>query len=69
MLLRVSEQIKDCLDHAAESRQRANKATDPERKAELLDMERRWLRLAESHGLVEQLERFITDAKRRREKP
>jgi hypothetical protein len=68
MLLRVAENIRQCLDHAAEARKRAQETTDPQTKTDLLDMERRWLRLAESYRLVEQMERFITDGKRHRNK-
>jgi hypothetical protein len=64
MLLRVAAKIRQCLDHAAEARHRARTEPNPQRKAEFLDMERRWLRLAESYRLLEQIERFIADGKR-----
>jgi hypothetical protein len=67
MLLRVAENIRQCLDNAAEARQRAQDAIDSERKAHFLDMERRWIRLAESYRLVEQLGASITDPSRRPE--
>jgi hypothetical protein len=57
---------RQCLDHAAEARLLAQETTDPQRQVEFFDMERRWLRLAESYRLVEQLDRFITDTKRER---
>jgi hypothetical protein len=68
MLLRVAENIRHCLDRAADARQLAQETIDPKRKAELLDMEQRWSRLAESYRLVEQMDLFITDAKRQRTK-
>jgi hypothetical protein len=60
---------KSALPHyAADSRNAAQEAIDPERKAELLEMEQRWLRLAESYRLVEQLDRFVTEINRHRQK-
>jgi hypothetical protein len=64
MLLRAAENIRQCLDQAAEARKCAQEATDLESKAQLLDMERRWLRLVETYRLIEQMERFIADGKR-----
>jgi len=66
MLLRVSDQIRECLDRAAEAAARAGSEADPERKADLLDMERRWMLLVESFRLVEQVDRFIDDGKAHR---
>jgi len=63
MLLQVSDQIRECLDHAAEAAERANAEADGERKAAFLDMQRRWMRLVESFRLVEQVQRFIDDGK------
>jgi hypothetical protein len=64
MLLRIAEDVRQCLEHAAEASERARRQPDPERKAEFLAMERHWLRLAESYRLVEQLELFILEGKR-----
>jgi hypothetical protein len=66
MLLQVADNIRQCLDHAADSRERARTERDPGRKAELLEMEARWLRLAESYRVVEQLERYNSRTKPRR---
>jgi hypothetical protein len=66
MLLRVSDQIRECLEHAAEAAANARREADPERKAAFLDMERRWTLLVESFRLAEQVERFIEDGKTRR---
>lgn len=62
MLLKVSDKIRECLAHAADARERANAATDPSRKADLLDIEQRWLRLVESYRFVEQADRFLEEA-------
>jgi hypothetical protein len=69
MLLRVSDQISECLVHAADARESANAVTDPGRRAELLDMERRWLGLVESFRFVEQVDRFLADAHAQRQSP
>ena len=69
MLLRVSEQIRECLDHAAEAAASARREADPKRKAALLDMERRWMLLVESFRLVEQAERFNDDGNTQRPPP
>jgi GAF domain-containing protein len=61
MLLKLSGQISECLALAADARERANAATDPRRKDDFLDMERRWLRLLESYRFVEQAARFVED--------
>ena len=66
MLLKLSDKMSECLAHAAEARQRANAATDPARKADLLDMELCWLRLVESYRFVEQASRFLEDGHRAR---
>jgi hypothetical protein len=63
MLLRIAEDVRRCLERAAEARQRAQSQLDPERKAEFLEMEGRWLRLAESYRFVAQLEDFIFESK------
>jgi len=69
MLLRVSEQIRECLGHAAEAAERARSEADPQRQAAFLDMERRWMLLVESFRLVEQAERFVDDGKTQRPLP
>ena len=66
MLLRVNEQIRECLDHAARAAERARTATDPEQRTTFLDIERRWMLLVESFRLVEQMQRFIDDTKAKR---
>ncbi len=66
MLLKVSDQIAECLQRAASAREQAERATNPTVKANYLDAELRWLHLAESYQFVEQAERFIADANTRR---
>ena len=57
-MLRVAESIRQCLNRAAEERGRAREARDPEREADFLDMERRWLQLADIYRQLEQMQRF-----------
>jgi len=59
MLRKVSGDIKDCLDRAAEARSRAEETIDPARKAELLRSELRWIRLARYFEFAESLDRFL----------
>ena len=62
MLIKLSDKISECLTEAAEARERAKAATDPDHKADFLDMELRWLRLVESYRFVEQASRFLEDS-------
>jgi PAS domain S-box-containing protein len=56
MFERLIEQARACYGHAADAKQKAEAAADPESKASLLDMEKRWLALARSYQLIESLE-------------
>jgi hypothetical protein len=66
MLLKVADHICECLAHAEQARERAEATTDPQTGSDYLDIELRWMRLAESYRLVEQMERFLDDAHLRR---
>src|SRR5262245_28097286 len=66
MLLKISEQISDCLARAAEAREQARAVTDPKIKATYLDIARRWMMLAESYRFVERADQFLDDAQRDR---
>lgn len=67
MFFKVSAKINECLARAAAARECARTAADPDRKADLLDMELRWLRLVESYKFVEQADRFLADARAQRQ--
>jgi hypothetical protein len=62
MLLKISEQINECLTRAGQARERALAAIDPEIEATYFDIERRWMMLANSFRFVEQADRFLNDA-------
>ena len=67
MLQKLGDQIAHALDRAHETEQRAAETADPELKASYQDIARRYRRLAESFQFVESLERFLMDARRRRD--
>jgi hypothetical protein len=60
MLEPLSDQVRECRERAAEAKAKADATNDSALKAELLDMERRWLTLARSYGSTESLGDFTT---------
>ena len=56
MLLQLSEQIGECYRHAEKARRMANSATNPNTKADFLDVERRWLFPAHSYESSDRLQ-------------
>jgi hypothetical protein len=65
MLNNLSEQIRNCLQHAEDCACRA--AAEPDGstlKQDFLNLEKRWLDLARSFQLGEQLTEFTNEAKR-----
>jgi len=68
VLEQLSEQVRGCLEHAADAKAKADLTDDPVLKAEFLDMEKRWLILARSYGFTESLEDFTTANLERRRK-
>jgi PAS domain S-box-containing protein len=55
MFERLIEQVRACYERAADAKQKAEAAADPESKASFLDIEQRWLALARSYELTEDL--------------
>src|SRR5262249_58912495 len=66
MLNKISQQIADCLAKAADARERAQAIDDPKIKAVYLELEGRWMALAESYRFVERADQFLDDAQRHR---
>ena len=66
MLKRLSDEIVECHRQAAECREKAEQATDPEMKRDLLALERSWLFLASSYELSERSSDFTAEADRRK---
>ncbi len=64
MLQNLSEGLRECFAHAEDCARRARNETDPELRRDFLDMERRWLRLAQSMELVERLNIFPNPARK-----
>ena len=64
MLCELSENIAECYRHAYVCAQRARSAPDVAEREDFLDMERRWLSLARSYELSEQLTHFSMTAGR-----
>src|SRR5215471_1810256 len=53
MLQRLREQIRTCHENAADAKQKAEAVADPALKASFLDLEKRWLALAQSYAPIE----------------
>ncbi len=68
MLNSLSKQIRECLDHAEDCGRKAAALTDPKLKEDFLDMERRWLALAQSYEFTQRLGDFSNEAKRQADK-
>jgi hypothetical protein len=66
MLQNLSEQVRECLRRAEECAQQAKHQCDPKLAGDYLDLERRWLKLARSYQLGEQLESFTSHIKNQR---
>lgn len=58
MLERLSDNIRQCYERAAEAKALGDTVGDPALKAEYLNAERRWLTLARSYGFGESLDDF-----------
>jgi hypothetical protein len=59
-----SVQTRRCIECAAAARERADSTLDPYLKQGFIDLEDRWLRMAESYQLVARLDQFIASAQR-----
>jgi PAS domain S-box-containing protein len=53
-----NEQIQTCFDRAFDARRNAERTADPVRKADFIEMEKRWLALAQSYEFTERLTDF-----------
>ena len=60
VLNNLSEQVRDCLQHAEDCGRKAAAQTDPELRDDFLRLEKRWLELARSMEFVERLGAFTT---------
>jgi PAS domain S-box-containing protein len=53
MLEKLSDQIRTCHENAADAKQQAEAVADPALKASFLDLEKRWLALAQNYAPIE----------------
>jgi hypothetical protein len=60
MLENLGEQVLDCLRRAEEAAERAKYAPNPSVRRDLLEMERRWLKLAQGYQFLDQFGVFTT---------
>jgi hypothetical protein len=64
VLNNLSEQIRECLQHAENCARKAAAQTDSKLREDFLELEQRWLFLARSYELTERLGDFSDEAKR-----
>jgi hypothetical protein len=64
VLNNLSEQIRECLQHAENCARKAAAQSCPKLKQDFLELEQRWLFLARSYEFTERLTDFSDEAKR-----
>ncbi len=64
MLVKASEELRECLLHAEDCARRAKEVIDPLTRQDFLDLEQRWLSLARSYEFVERLNAFMGPLKK-----
>ena len=64
MLNNLSEEIRECLQHAEDCSRKAASQSCPKTKQDFLELEQRWLFLARSYEFTERLTDFSGEAKR-----
>jgi hypothetical protein len=62
VLNNLSEQIRDCLQHAEDCARKAAAQTDPALRDDFLRLEKRWFGLARSMEFVESLNSFTKNS-------
>jgi hypothetical protein len=62
VLNNLSEQIRDCLQHAEDCARKAAVQTDPRLREDFLRLEKRWLDLARSMEFAERLNSFTENS-------
>jgi hypothetical protein len=65
MLQKLAEKIAQCHRRAREAKEKAERATDFAAKRDYLNLERRWLLLAESYELTQRVSDFNAEVKKR----
>jgi hypothetical protein len=65
MLQKLAEQVADCYRRAREARHKAERAAEGAVRQDYLDLERRWLKLAESYQFTQRVATFQGEMSRR----
>ena len=65
MLHKLSDKAAECYRLAREAREKADRASDETLKRDYLALERRWIKLAQSHELVQRVSTFNIEIRRR----
>jgi hypothetical protein len=66
VLNNLSEQVRECLQHAEDCARQAAAQACPKLKEDFLDLERRWLALARSYEFSDRLSDFCANTKLKR---
>jgi hypothetical protein len=69
LLYNLSEEVRQCYEHAEQCASRARAAQDEELRADYLRLAQGWLKLGQSYGLRHRLTLFINEATRRKNDP
>jgi hypothetical protein len=69
VLNNLSEQIRDCLQHAEDCARKAGAQTNPTLRDDFLRLEKRWLDLARSMEFAERLNSFTKNSPKPSIKP
>jgi hypothetical protein len=66
MLKKISDQVRECYEHAERCARYAKVVNDSQNRKDLLRLEEQWLELARSFELTERISDFTKDATQRR---
>jgi hypothetical protein len=66
LLHNLSEEVRQCYEHAEQCAGRARATQDEELRVDYLRLAQGWLKLAQSYGLRQRLTLFINEAARRK---
>jgi hypothetical protein len=66
LLYNLSEEVRQCYEHAETCADRARATQDEELRADYLRLAHGWLKLAQSYGLRQRLTLFINEGARRK---
>lgn len=67
LLQNLDDQVRDCMQHAADCAERARAAKNPRERKDWQDLEARYLTLARSVELTRRIDRFSNEARKSEE--